>query len=101
MRSPPGANSERFFFRRFVLVLDFGLWGGFDLADGRQDAALSRRDDRTQPGVLTPGADQKSAAPKGWKTSGSAVEDGDQTSLRAQLTAAPSGRVFRWTRSWG
>ena len=63
---------------------------------------MSRRDLRTQPGVLTPGADPKNARPKG------AVESVPKIGktlakprFKAQLSAAPSGRVISWTYSRG
>ena len=48
-----------------VLVLEWLVCDGVDFVDRRQDASLSRRDDRTQPGVLTPGTRQKKARPAG------------------------------------
>jgi hypothetical protein len=40
-------------------------WGGFDFADRCQSGFLSRRDKRTEPGVLTPGSDKKTSRPEG------------------------------------
>ena len=67
---------------------------------GRSD--LSRRDNRTQPGVLTPGTEKKIPLPEG------AVEQvsqeyakGHRTYDRSKMSPAPSGRIVAWARSLG
>ena len=43
---------------------DLNSWSGFDFADRCSNRFLSRRDYRTQPGVLTPGTDKKGTRPE-------------------------------------
>jgi hypothetical protein len=64
--------------------------------------ALSRRDYRTQPAVLTPGADQRTFRPEG------AVElvlplytELSRANHRSKISYAPSGRVVGWACSPG
>jgi hypothetical protein len=68
----------------------------------RPSLALSRRDYRTQPGVLTPGADQRMFHPEG------AVElvlqlyaELSRANHRSKTSYAPSGRVVGWACSPG
>jgi len=64
--------------------------------------ALSRRDYRTQPGVLTPGADQRTFRPEG------AVElvlrlyaELSRANHGSKIYYTPSGRVVMWAYSPG
>jgi len=60
---------------------------------------LSRRDNRTQPGVLTLGTDIKDNPPcKGGRIS---CVDQVLNKIQHDLSAALSGRVAVWKLSWG
>ena len=91
-----------------VLVLEnrAGSWGGFDFADRcsnrflyREDGFWSRRDYRTQPGVLTPGRDKKGARPEGGGREAFSALDAERDPQ--SISAAPSGRGPIVNVSWG
>src|SRR3984885_6952581 len=60
---------------------------------------LSRRDYRTQPGVLTPGTDKKGTRPEGGGREAFSALDAERDPQ--SISAAPSGRGPIVNVSWG
>ena len=60
---------------------------------------LSRRDLRTQPGVLTPGTDKRGTRPEGGGREGFSPLDAERDPQR--ISATPSGRGPIGDVSWG